>query len=181
MGHTIPDWLRKKMESTPGVTIGFNRMAFDEETIARVKKKELIDPKVMLHPDGILQINLPVDCSAAEVNQRDWKGRSRRNSKAWRTVSAVLGRELAVLSVFADHYHAGLPLEIHFTRLGGRTVDRTNLPTCLKAVEDAFAYMLGADDGEKGWVSYYHQSPNPKYGCRIHVTRLGAPGGAPAK
>ncbi len=113
---------------------------------------------------------LPVETSS-EANGREWRKRSNRTQAARRVVSAQLGRDLVYLAVFAAHYHAGGALRITFTRLGGRKLDRSNLPTALKATEDALCLMLGADDGDPRWQPAWEQEPGGAVGVRVELAR----------
>lgn len=111
--------------------------------------------------------------TTTEVNDRNWKGRSARTHAARRAVSKVFGEHLAALVPFAEHYHQCRPLRIVFTRLGGRKCDRSNLPTAIKAVEDALALMLGADDGDPCWRPEFEQEPGSGLvGVRIELYRV---------
>ncbi len=112
---------------------------------------------------------IPV-CTTSEVNSREWKARNRRAGEAWRAVSKILGPNLGSLACFAGPYRDGRPLYVTFTRLGGRRLDRSNLPTATKAVEDALAFMLGADDGDPRWVASWDQEPGGPQGVRITLS-----------
>jgi hypothetical protein len=100
--------------------------------------------------------------TASEANGRDWKARNRRGGAAWKAVSRLCGRNIRHLAPLAEHYycHDGA-LKIVFARIGGRKMDRSNLPAAMKAVEDALAFMLGADDGDPRWQAEWEQQPGP--------------------
>jgi hypothetical protein len=121
---------------------------------------------------GRLRIAIPVK-AVGEVNGRDWKARSRRTDAAWQAVGNTLGRHLSLLAPFADAYHGGKALRIVFTRLGGRRMDRSNLPTAIKATEDALAFMMGACDGDPRWRSEFAQEPGGACGVRVEVEIVG--------
>ena len=113
----------------------------------------------------------------AEVNGRDWRSRSSRTQAARRAVSAAFGRAMVWVAAFADHYHRGGRLRVVLTRLGGKRLDPSNLPTALKAVEDAVALMLGADDGDARWVAEWHQEPGgAAVGVRVELACGEPPG-----
>lgn len=105
--------------------------------------------------------------TAVEVNDRNWRARSARTHAARRAVSRVLGPHLRALAPLAEHYHRGGALRVTLTRLGGRKCDRSNLPTALKAVEDALAMTLGADDGDARWRASFEQEPGGLVGVQI--------------
>jgi hypothetical protein len=107
--------------------------------------------------------------SASEANGRDWRARSRRSGEAWKAVSRTLGPHLGLLASFAEAYHADKGLMIKFVRLGGRKMDKSNLPAAMKGVEDALAFMLGADDGDPRWHTDFDQEPGGLVGVRIEV------------
>lgn len=111
----------------------------------------------------------------SETNKRSWRDRNKRTIAARRAVSWLFGRTLAHVAPFADHYHAGQPLRIVFTRLAPHRLDRGNVSPALKAVEDAVALYLGADDGDDRWRAEYGQDSNPKMGVRIMMEAVVAP------
>ncbi len=113
---------------------------------------------------------LPVETSS-EANGREWRKRSNRTQAARKVVSAQLGRDLIYLAAFAAHFHAGGALRITFTRLGGRKLDRSNLPTALKSTEDAVALLMGADDGDPRWQPTWEQEPGGAVGVRVELAR----------
>jgi hypothetical protein len=84
-----------------------------------------------------------------------------------------LGRHLSLMAPFADAYHGGKALRIVFTRLGGRRMDRSNLPTAIKATEDALAFMMGACDGDPRWRNEFAQEPGGAFGVRIELEVVG--------
>lgn len=111
---------------------------------------------------------LPI-VTASEANGREWRKRSSRAQNARRIVSREFGCRLDYLAPFARHFHAGRPLSVKLTRLGGRKLDAANLGPALKATEDAIALMLGADDGDSRWRVEFHQEPHSPVGVRIEL------------
>lgn len=111
-------------------------------------------------------LRLPLH-TASETNHRDWRARSRRTKAARRAVSEAFGPRLGWVAPVADAYHAGRPVRVALTRLGGRRLDPTNLPAALKAVEDAIAAAMGADDGSPLWRVSHDQEPGGPYGVRV--------------
>lgn len=111
----------------------------------------------------------------SETNKRSWKDRNRRTIAARKAVSWLFGRTLAHVAPFAAHYHAGKPLRVVFTRLAPHRLDRGNVSPALKAVEDAVALYLGADDGDDRWQAEYGQEHNPKIGVRVMMEAVVLP------
>jgi len=107
--------------------------------------------------------------TSSEINGRDWEARSRRSNAAWKAVSQALGPHLRDLAPIAESYHSGETITIRLTRIGGRKLDRSNLPTALKATEDAVAFLIGADDGDPRWQAEWDQEPGGPMGVRIEV------------
>lgn len=105
----------------------------------------------------------------SESNQRKWKDKSNRTKAARAAVSKCFGKTLAALAVFAEHYHAGGAVRVEFTRLAPRRLDRGNVSVALKAVEDALALLMGADDGDARWLASYEQEMSERYGVRIKL------------
>lgn len=114
---------------------------------------------------------LPIP-TASEINLRDWRARSRRTDVAWQVVSRCFGRQLDHLSHIARHYHAGRPIAVKLTRLATKRLDNTNVPTSLKAVEDAVCFMLGANDGDPRWLSTFHQEVGEVIGVRVELAPM---------
>lgn len=169
----VPEWLERKILAHPGTVIHSTRQ---QEAEADTKKppKPLCDPFVVQRAanglaHGALEIEVPVK-TASEVNGRDWKARSRRSGAAWKAVSKLLGPHLALLAPFAEAYHSDKALKVVFTRLGCHKMDKSNLPSATKAVEDALAFMLGADDGDPRWSARWEQVPEAEVcGVRIYL------------
>lgn len=108
----------------------------------------------------------------SETNERSWKLKSNRTKVARAAVCLLFGRTLANVARFAEHYHSGHQLGVRLTRLAPRKLDAGNVAAALKAVEDAAALVLGADDGDPRWVAAYQQEHNPKMGVRIEFDLL---------
>ncbi len=108
--------------------------------------------------------------TASEANSRGWHGKANRTQEARRVVCLALGRHLEYVVPFARAYHEGRPVRVVLTRLGGQMLDRTvNLPSALKAVEDAVALVAGADDGAANWRCECHQRPGGAWGVEISL------------
>lgn len=108
----------------------------------------------------------------SEANLRDWRRRSKRSDSAWRAVSRAFGPHLVYVATFARLYHTGHPIHVRLTRLGGRKLDQSvNLPASLKAVEDAVAWSMGADDGSPLWRCTFAQEPGGSMGARIELLK----------
>lgn len=107
--------------------------------------------------------------TASEANLRDWRGRSNRTKAAREAVSSLFGKTLDRLAVFALHFHAGGVVRAKFTRLGGRTLDRSNLPISMKSAEDAVCLMMGVNDGDPRWDVSFAQQPGGQIGVRVEL------------
>ena len=70
----------------------------------------------------------------------------------------MCGPRLYYLMAYGYHYAKGLPIYITFTRLGGRKLDRSNLPTATKA------------DGDPRWIASWDQEPGGPMGVRITLS-----------
>ena len=137
----------------------------------RFNRKELA-PEMFAAPPafkvGPLVFVFPV-ATASETNVRAWKAKNARSRDARRTVCPILGKRLRYLVPFAEAFHAGLPVYAKFVRLGGKNLDAmANLGAALKAVEDAVAHVLGADDGSGNWVVSSDQMTDwPRVGVAV--------------
>lgn len=144
--------------------------------IAEAKKK-LVDPLCLWLKDALTLV-LPV-VTVAEANGRDWKARSRRSGSAWKAVRQVA--RIGEFARFEARIRAGKAVSAHFVRLGGRELDRmVNLPSALKGVEDAVAYLIGVDDRSPLWVPSCAQEPGPRWGVRVELRIPPAEGPRPS-
>ena len=132
---------------------------------------DLIEPRVEARDDGSLVFDVP--CVVPSLaNERQWQQRNRVAQAHRRAVSRAMGPHLRLLAPFAEQYHAGRPLAVTLTRVGGKSLDRTaNLPAALKYLEDSVALMLGADDSAAHWVCRCEQLPGGATGARIELRR----------
>ena len=133
-------------------------------------------PAPLLHPwcgvgrNGqlIIQVGL---VTAPELNHRVWQAKNRRAGAAWQAVRKAIGIRLDYLKPFAEHYQDGGALKIVFTRCSSRQVDRCNLSGCTKGVEDAVAYLLGANDGDKRrWFPDWAEEKSLEVGVRVEIS-----------
>lgn len=164
-GKGEPDWL-KVARAEGRIIEGGVRLA--ETVLAEVDDSPLVEPTFRgstLFPVWELPIR-----TKSEINHREWRKRSKRTDEAWRVVSRYISPQMWYLVRFIDDYHrSSKPIGVRFTRLGGRKLDRGNLPTALKATEDALAFIMGADDGDNRWQSEFEQEPGGPVGVRIEL------------
>jgi hypothetical protein len=110
--------------------------------------------------------------TANESNGRAWRARSRRAGEAWKAVRKAV--DLRWLAPIELHLRAGRPVAVRLVRLGGKRLDPlVNLPSALKGVEDALAYLLGVDDGSPLWLPSCDQEPGGPMGVRVTLTCVG--------
>ena len=134
----------------------------------RRKKSEMVQESISVN-EGVLTIVCAVE-TFSEINGRDWRERSKRTKAARIAVRSAIAHRLDLLHTYSRHYTAGGTLKVTFTRLGGKKLDRmANLGTALKGVEDAFAYLLFASDGDARWRATAEQEPGGEVGVRITV------------
>jgi hypothetical protein len=163
----IPPELERKIIAMPGVVVRYAQQPKAEpEDKPEPKEPVLVEPSVVML--SALTVTIPV-VTRSEINLKDWKARNRRNSEAWKAVSRTLGPHLKDLAPYAEAYAADRALRVTFTRLGGRRMDQSNLPTATKATEDAVAFMLGADDGDPRWHPSWKQEPGGPHGVRVEI------------
>lgn len=143
------------------------------------KSRELIAPAFRVEPRGnnaiVATWTIPLE-TKSESNQREWRGRSARTQAARRAVSQAFGPTLAFVARFSEHYHAGGIIRVTFTRLGGKRMDRSNIPAAMKGGEDAAALIIGADDGDTRWRAEFAQEPGGPAGVRIEMETISISG-----
>lgn len=163
-----PQWLREARAE--GRILSESRLP---STSVRIIAAKPTEPVKLCVPTFRPSLERPVWeiplVTASEINGRDWRKRSKRTDQAWSAVSKAIGPHLAYLVRFASDFHAGLPVHCCFTRLGGRRLDAANLPTALKACEDALCWIMGASDGALNWHPRYDQEACDGCGVRISL------------
>lgn len=163
----------------PAIVRAFEKGLIETPTLlpsgraAKPKKSDMVEELFASMPGGPVWV-LPI-VTASEANCRQWQAKSNRTREARRIVSPALGKRIDYLAPFARAYHAGIPVRVILTRLGGRKLDEgVNLPSSMKAVEDAVALMLGADDGSPLWHVEFEQEPeHTGHGVRIELRMKG--------
>ncbi len=118
---------------------------------------------------GCLTITIPC-ITRSEANESSWMAKMRRKLPAKRATREALAPCHGFLNRYVVAYHSDRALRIVFTRLGGRRLDKGNLPSSLKAVEDVVAAALLADDGSPKWHVSYEQIPGGPLGVRVEIS-----------
>lgn len=165
MGIRVDDETLRKILATPGVVVSpaFTPPGGKPDDGKR-KKPELVEPSFTKPATWVIPLEM-----VSEINQREWRKRSSRTQAARLAVSRALGHQLWAVVPYSSLYHSGCPILVTLTRLGGRRLDAANLPTALKAAEDAVAMMLGASDGSPLWHSEFLQEPGGDVGVKIQL------------
>lgn len=159
----LPKHVEQAILSKPGV-----KVTTHAKKPKKAKKNQLVEPIITL-TNGKLVATIAVETSS-EINSRQWRARHRRTGAAWNAVKNVFGPNLALLAGFAEAYHRGQTLNIVFTRLDKRRLDEmANLGTSMKAVEDALAFIMGANDGDLRWKARPAQEHSDLIGVRIEM------------
>lgn len=114
--------------------------------------------------------------TVSEANNRNWQGRSGRTGEVRRAVCRLMGRNLRHFVPFAEAFHAGRTVRVVIRRMGGQKLDAmANLGAALKAVEDAVALVLGAEDGARNWRATAEQQPGGPMGVMVILSADPAP------
>lgn len=151
---------------------GVGGVLLDENTptVQPAAPVESNEPK---KPDLLASVFVPPNVwlvgveTRSESNKRVWQERSNRTKAARNAVMLALARTMRHVVPFAEHYQAGGALKIVFTRLAPHKLDPGNVSGSLKAVEDAVAQYLGANDGDARWQAEYQQERSERMGVRI--------------
>jgi hypothetical protein len=163
--------LERKILSMPGVVVCGPGSLVQTPADHIPEVKEMVEPGVGI-VGGTLVAFIPC-VTRSEANESKWTRKMARKLSAKRAVRETLGPHLAMLVPFAEAYHQGKALRVVLTRLGGRTLDRCNLPTSMKAIEDMIAGALLADDGSPAWHVSYEQEPGA-VGVKVEISLFGA-------
>ncbi len=141
----------------------------DGKPIKRPKQRK---PTAFVQPsyaNGVWTIPVRV---VSESNQRcHWTKKRKRRSEQGNAV--FLSMFLSPMArQMRDAAKQGKTICITFTKLGGKRLDVSNLPTAFKAVEDEVARLLGIDDGHEHWHPVFEQEPGGKVGIRIRIESI---------
>lgn len=161
----IDDLVRRG--ATIGPQVQLPTLSTQAEPTEEPRETKLVEPGIVTVGNQLV-ITLPV-VTRSEANESKWDVKMRRKFPARRAVRDTLGAAYASLVPFAEAYHAGRALRVVFARLGGRRLDRCNLPSSMKAVEDMVAGALLADDGDSRWHVSYEQDPGGPVGVCITI------------
>lgn len=131
-------------------------------------KVEFVLPELIRTHDFRVIINVAIE-TKNELNQRAWKAKNRRAGEAWRRVREAVGWRISRLGPLAEEYDGGSSLRVRFIRLGGRKLDKSGLAAACKGVEDAVAYLLGANDGDRRWLPEWEQEVGGPVGVRVEI------------
>jgi len=155
--------MEAKIMATPGVTVNGQPAT----KAKRTKKPKTLVQSGVGYGGGVLVIMVAVD-TVSEINHRQWQARNRRTGQSWMAVRRAVGPYLDMLARFSRLYHDGNRLQVTFTRLG-RLADLSNTASAVKGVEDAVAYLLGADDGDERWVPRFEREKSVECGVRVEI------------
>lgn len=101
-----------------------------------------------------LFVPIPID-SSANSRPMVWQQRAKKVKKLREAVGLFL-------SSLRSCRELGIPTVVTFNRIGRQTLDRDNLVSAFKGVQDEIASILGFDDREKSVVWLHEQSLNRK-------------------
>lgn len=112
----------------------------------------------------------------SEANQREhWGARKRRKDNQQITTRLELLRRMPT----RKHRDALLPLNVKFTRVGGRRMDKDNNVGSFKHVQDAVAKFFGVADGDASAKWDYDQAPAKRGQPRsVRIEFFAAEGGS---
>jgi hypothetical protein len=132
------------------------------------KKPRMVVATVAMEGDTLVAF-IPA-ITRSEANESKWTRKMVRKLSAKKAVKDTLGCHYRLLVPFAEAYHAGKPIRVTLTRLGGRKLDACNLPSSMKAIEDALEGALLADDGSPLWIVEYRQNVGHHVGVQINLS-----------
>lgn len=169
----IADAKRKGLVvSITGISID----ALDQTSTPRAKskrKKPKFVEECCVQVGDVLKFTIAVEMPSRANIEKGWQKRNRMVPVHRKAVSRMFGKHLAKLVPYAEAYHQGKSINIRIIRLGGKKLDRTaNLPMACKAIEDAIALLIGADDGAPNWYCSCDQDSGGWVGVRIELERL---------
>lgn len=140
-------------------------------------KEQMVEASVTFGR-GVVVMVLPI-FTASEANisfkSREKWDQANRKKGARDIVFRHMAQHMRKFAAFAEHYRKGGVLELTFTRLGCKWLDvMANLGMSMKAVEDAVAMYLGANDGNRrAWLAKAAQDDTfPRMGVKVEIRIL---------
>ena len=115
--------------------------------------------------------DIPIELEAMGNTRTDRRGASGKLAmQKWAFIKA-LARDWLIWGPLGSYCRQHGKLAITFTRLGGRRMDRSNLPRTFKHIEDALALIMGCDDGWPTWHADWQQQTDSACGLRVRVEK----------
>jgi hypothetical protein len=128
------------------------------------RNKPMLPYKVTPVPGGSgIGFDLPIQL-VSEINMHEhWAVRHRRKKAQQMQVGMLVPAHLVK--------KLPRPLDVVFTRHGGRKMDSDNIHTCTKHVRDELARILGVNDGDDSAVRWFTVwKPGPLTGMSIELS-----------
>lgn len=129
----------------------------------------LVEPAVA-RSRGRVAVTVPVRVESEANAGGTLRAALARKASVKRAVFLALAPHWRAWGPFGDRLRAGAAVRVRLVRIGGRMLDRANLPRAMKSAEDALATMLGASDGSPLWCVEWAQEPGDLYGVRIELS-----------
>ncbi len=112
---------------------------------------------------------LPIEVKSESNLREHWAQKNRRKNEQSFIVRTLI--KCSSLVRWQQAFQKG-PLRITFTKLGGRRLDRSNLPVSFKGIEDTFAWLMGCNDGHGNWRPAWEQEPGGPVGIKIRIEAI---------
>ncbi len=114
---------------------------------------------------------LPIEVRSESNLREHWTMKNKRKREQQMLIKMIFHGKRQCFERWKKAYAAG-PIRITFTKLGGRRLDRSNLPVSFKGIEDAFAWLMGCNDGHEHWIAAWEQEPGGPVGIKIRIEAI---------
>ncbi len=118
--------------------------------------------------DDFDEWRLPIEVRSESNLREHWTMKNKRKKEQQTLIKMIFHGKRQCFERWKKSYAAG-PIRITFTKLGGRRLDRSNLPVSFKGIEDTFAWLMGCNDGHDHWRAEWEQEPGGPVGIKIRI------------
>ncbi len=121
--------------------------------------------------DDFDEWRLPIEVRSESNLREHWTKKNSRKHEQWTILKMLFVGRRQCFERWKKAYAVG-PIRITFTKIGGRRLDRSNLPVSFKGIEDGLAAIMGCNDGHDHWQAAWGQEPGGKIGIKIRIESL---------
>lgn len=108
-----------------------------------------------------------------EGNRREHWAVAARRAKEHRSLARLFCSQVGTAT--RDRLRDAPRLRVRFVRIGGKRMDRTNLVSACKNLQDGVCEWLGVDDGSDWYVWEWPEQESGDHAVRVELTAVVSP------